>query len=80
MRLRLAGARVPFRGILLTYPSTFLPLQADAVEAALLAALPLGPQTPAGGVMLPEAFKVGLKGTDRGCWRMGAVLQKGSRR
>ncbi|KXZ50227.1 hypothetical protein GPECTOR_17g864 [Gonium pectorale] len=32
-------------------------LQADAVEAALLAALPLGPQTPAGGVTLPEAFK-----------------------
>ncbi len=31
--------------------------QADAVEAALLAALPLGPQTPAGGVSLPEAFK-----------------------
>ena len=32
-------------------------LQADAVEAALLAALPLGPQTPAGGITLPEAFK-----------------------
>jgi hypothetical protein len=35
-------------------------LQADAVEQALLAALPLGPQTPAGGVTLPEAFRVGL--------------------
>lgn len=27
------------------------------MEAALLAALPLGPQTPAGGVTLPDAFK-----------------------
>lgn len=33
-------------------------LQADAVEQALLAALPLGPQTVAGGVTLPEAFLV----------------------
>lgn len=33
--------------------------QADAMEQALLAALPLGPQTPAGGVTLPESFKVG---------------------
>ncbi|GIL43724.1 hypothetical protein Vafri_1308 [Volvox africanus] len=40
-------------------------LQADAVEAALLAALPLGPQTPAGGVTLPEAFKGELSVTLR---------------
>lgn len=32
-------------------------LQADAVEQALIAALPLGPQTPAGGVTLPELFR-----------------------
>ncbi|GFH15903.1 uncharacterized protein HaLaN_12226, partial [Haematococcus lacustris] len=31
-------------------------LQADAVEQALLTALPLGPQTPAGGISLPEFF------------------------
>lgn len=37
-----------------------LPMQADAVEQALLSALPLGPQTPAGGVTLPEFFKVGV--------------------
>ncbi|PNW86145.1 hypothetical protein CHLRE_02g074900v5 [Chlamydomonas reinhardtii] len=40
-------------------------LQADAVEAALLAALPLGPQTPAGGITLPEAFKGELSVTLR---------------
>merc|ERR1712205_126283 len=32
-------------------------LQADAVESALLAALPLGPQRAAGGISLPESFK-----------------------
>lgn len=34
-------------------------LQVDSLEQALLAALPLGPQTAAGGVTLPEFFKVG---------------------
>ena len=33
-------------------------LQADALEQALVAALPLGPQTPAGGVTLPDSFRV----------------------
>jgi Ca2+-dependent lipid-binding protein len=32
-------------------------LQADAVESALMAALPLGPQTAAGGISLPESFQ-----------------------
>ena len=31
-------------------------VQADALEHALVAALPLGPQSPAGGVFLPESF------------------------
>lgn len=31
-------------------------LQADALEHALLAALPLGPQGAAGGVSLPDMF------------------------
>jgi hypothetical protein len=31
-------------------------LQVDSLEQALLAALPLGPQTPAGGVTLPDTF------------------------
>jgi hypothetical protein len=30
--------------------------QADALEHALVAALPLGPQSPAGGVLLPDSF------------------------
>jgi len=38
-------------------PGACLCAQADAREQALLAALPLGPQTPAGGVSLPESFK-----------------------
>lgn len=33
------------------------PLQSDALEHALIAALPLGPQSPAGGVTLPDSFK-----------------------
>ena len=33
-------------------------LQVDSLEQALLAALPLGPQTPAGGITLPEFFRV----------------------
>jgi hypothetical protein len=33
-------------------------LQSDALEHALIAALPLGPQSPAGGVTLPDSFKV----------------------
>jgi hypothetical protein len=39
-------------------------LQVDSLEQALLAALPLGPQTAAGGVTLPEFFRVsqGLAG------------------
>lgn len=32
-------------------------LQADALENALLAALPLGPQSAAGGVSLPDTFQ-----------------------
>lgn len=31
-------------------------MQADALEHALVAALPLGPQSPAGGVFLPDSF------------------------
>ena len=31
-------------------------MQADALEHALMAALPLGPQSAAGGVSLPESF------------------------
>ncbi len=31
-------------------------LQADALEHALMAALPLGPQSAAGGVSLPDSF------------------------
>jgi hypothetical protein len=33
-------------------------LQVDSLEQALLAALPLGPQGAAGGVSLPELFRV----------------------
>ena len=40
-------------------------LQADALENALIAALPLGPQSAAGGVSLPDTFQgelqVGLR-------------------
>ena len=32
-------------------------LQADAVEQALMNALPLGPMAPAGGITLPQSFK-----------------------
>lgn len=32
-------------------------LQSDSLEHALIAALPLGPQSPAGGVSLPDSFK-----------------------
>ena len=31
-------------------------LQADSLEHALMAALPLGPQSAAGGVSLPDSF------------------------
>ena len=31
-------------------------LQADALEHALIAALPLGPQSAAGGISLPDSF------------------------
>jgi hypothetical protein len=31
-------------------------MAADALENALIAALPLGPQSPAGGVSLPDSF------------------------
>lgn len=37
-------------------PSPALDLQADALEHALIAALPLGPQSAAGGVSLPDSF------------------------
>jgi hypothetical protein len=33
-------------------------VQVDSLEQALLAALPLGPQADAGGVSLPELFRV----------------------
>lgn len=50
-------------------------LQADAVESALMAALPLGPQAAAGGISLPESFKgellVNIKeGRDLPVWGM----------
>jgi hypothetical protein len=32
--------------------------QVDSLEQALLAALPLGPQAAAGGISLPELFRV----------------------
>lgn len=32
-------------------------MQADALEHALMAALPLGPQSAAGGVTLPDSFR-----------------------
>lgn len=31
-------------------------MHADALQNALIAALPLGPQSPAGGVSLPDSF------------------------
>jgi hypothetical protein len=39
-------------------PPPAVPLKVDSLEQALLAALPLGPQTPAGGVTLPDFFSV----------------------
>ena len=36
--------------------SCHLSIQADALEHALIAALPLGPQSAAGGVSLPDSF------------------------
>ncbi len=33
-----------------------LHVQADALEHALIAALPLGPQSAAGGISLPDSF------------------------
>lgn len=36
--------------------SSLLGLQADALEHALIAALPLGPQSAAGGISLPDSF------------------------
>ena len=44
-------------------------LEADALEPALLNALPLGPQTLAGGVVLPEFFKVEGVGGEEGWGR-----------
>ena len=41
-----------------------LALQADAMEHALIAALPLGPQSAAGGVSLPDSFIVSTPATD----------------
>jgi len=38
-------------------------LQSDSLEHALIAALPLGPQSPAGGVSLPDSFKGELQVT-----------------
>eukprot|EP00798_Chlamydomonas_sp_ICE-L_P002501 gene2501-5458_t len=40
-------------------------VQADALEQALLSALPVGPQTAAGGIILPELFKGELNVTLR---------------
>ncbi len=54
-------------------------LQVDSLEQALLAALPLGPQTAAGGISLPEFFKVsavcvrGCVRGARGCELSGAA-------
>jgi hypothetical protein len=39
-------------------PLPLLLLQVDSLEQALLAALPLGPQGAAGGVSLPDLFRV----------------------
>lgn len=39
-------------------------LQADALENALIAALPLGPQSAAGGVSLPDTFEGELQVSD----------------
>ena len=41
-------------------------LQADALEHALLAALPLGPQGAAGGVSLPDLFQGELQASGAG--------------
>jgi hypothetical protein len=46
-------------------------LQADAMEQALIQALPLGPQTPAGGISLPEFFKVRPGAGAGGSWHPG---------
>ena len=43
-------------------------LQADALEHALLAALPLGPQGAAGGVSLPDMFMGELSVSRRLPW------------
>ena len=40
-------------------------LQADALENALIAALPLGPQSAAGGVSLPASFQGELQVSSR---------------
>ena len=42
-------------------------LQADALENALIAALPLGPQSAAGGVSLPASFQGELQVQYRVC-------------
>jgi hypothetical protein len=48
-------------------------LQADALEHALAAALPLGPQGAAGGVSLPDLFRgeLQVRGVGGGWWRSG---------
>ncbi len=45
--------------------SCLLSVQADALEHALIAALPLGPQSAAGGVSLPDSFSGELQVSTR---------------
>ena len=56
-------------------------LQADALENALIAALPLGPQSAAGGVSLPASFQgelqVSLVAPDSCCRNLELVEQAG---
>lgn len=52
--IRLTVVAIPLLLALLPSP------QVDSLEQALLAALPLGPQAAAGGVSLPELFRVGV--------------------
>ena len=44
-------------------------VQADALEHALMAALPLGPQSAAGGVSLPDTFagELQVRSVSRSC-------------
>lgn len=48
--------------------------QVDSLEQALLAALPLGPQAAAGGVSLPELFRVSVAVLLAPCAQLRALL------